>query len=105
MESEAQEKIGEDSTWEQQDEYWKGFSKDIISMGGVVPYKGGIRGEEVTIIPNNLIRETGKEPDRIVEILSDYFPCYGVETELDFNNICEQYGNFQAANKLKRGQK
>lgn len=102
MEREALERIAKDNTWEQQGEYWQTFSRDVLSLGGVSAYRGNDRNDEPTVVPDNLIRMNGLRPARIAQILTDYFPGYGVETEQDFYNICDRYAEFQATNRLKK---
>jgi hypothetical protein len=102
MERETLNRISDDHTWERQEQYWNGFYKDIISLGGVSPFVGGYQEEEATIVPNNFIRRMGVEPNRIAQILADYFPGYGVKTEQDFYDICERYENFQLSSRLKK---
>lgn len=103
MQREALTKIADDTSWERQDEYWEVFCKDILSLGGVSSYRGDDWSKELTVIPNNLIGINGLKPSRIAQILADYFPGYGVSTELDFDNICERYSNFQEAKRLRKG--
>ncbi len=102
MERKAVNNIVIDPTWEQKEQFWKKFLKDIRSMGGIAPYKEGCQGEEIWVIPATLIVPGGLQPARIAKILADYYPIYKVKTVGDLVDICDRFADFLTADRLKR---
>ena len=73
----------------------------ILLSSSTTSSKSGNQGEEITVVPNNLVRNKGVEPSEIAQTLADYFPCYRVKTEQDFYDMCDSYENFLESKGLK----
>jgi hypothetical protein len=99
MQKETIGRITADQTWDAQNQRWKMWERDILSLGGVAPSTDP--GGDVTLVPNNLIRSGGLRPERLTQALADYFPIYGVKNERDFYDACDLYADHQAARRLK----